>query len=59
MPFNGRTTPEDFQHGVAKPHDLKLDPVLANYIAYYWATQSLTEVEDVQEQWRKNGPNPL
>ena len=35
---------------------MKLDPVLANYIAYYWATQSLTEIEDIQNQWRKDGP---
>lgn len=59
MPFNGKATPEDFQPGVGNAHALKLDPVLANYIAYYWATQSLTEIEDLQEQWRKAGPKKM
>lgn len=56
MPFKGKRAASDFKPGVTKPFDLKLDPALANYIAYYWATQSLPEVQDIGEEWSKKGP---
>lgn len=56
MPFKGKRSASDYKPGVKKPFDLTLDPVLANYIAYYWATQSLPEVQELGEGWSKKGP---
>ena len=56
MPFKGKRAASDFKPGVKKPFDLELDPTLANYIAYYWATQSLPEVQELGEDWSKKGP---
>lgn len=56
MPFKGKRAAADFKPGVKKPFDLELDPYLANYIAYYWATQSLPEVQELGEAWSKKGP---
>lgn len=56
MPFKGKRAASDFKAGVRKPFDLELDPIVANYIAYYWATQSLPEVADIGQSWSKKGP---
>ncbi|MGB5013199.1 MAG: hypothetical protein WBO68_04150 [Pyrinomonadaceae bacterium] len=56
LPFKGKRGASDFRLGVKKPFDLELDPLLANYIAYYWATQSLPEVQELGEEWSKKGP---
>lgn len=56
MPFKGKRSASDFKAGAKKPFDLELNPTLANYIAYYWATQSLPEIKEMDDEWSKKGP---
>lgn len=56
MPFKGRSTPGDYQKGIENPFELKLDKMLANNIAYYWATQALDEVSELDAASQKDPP---
>lgn len=56
MTFKGKSAPRDYQTGIANTYGLKLDPKIANNIAYFWATQSFDEIDDVQRVYRKLGP---
>ncbi len=55
-PFKGKVSPSQFQAAADTPFQLKLDPVMENYIAYYWATQTLEEIRNQRTKSRTDGP---
>jgi hypothetical protein len=56
LPFNERADAPGFQPDAKSPFDLKLDPTLANYIAYYFATQSVPDIGTATSVTGKSGP---
>jgi hypothetical protein len=56
LPFKSRISPANFQAGAANPFALKLDPVLENYIAYYFTTQAFEEVAEPSRATAEKGP---
>lgn len=56
MPFKGRVMPTDFQSDAKLTHDLSLNQLLYNNIAYYWTTQTLTEPEEYRDAMMEKGP---
>ncbi len=55
-PFKGKVSPSQFQAAADTPFQLKLDPVIENYIAYFWATQTLEEIRNQRTKARTDGP---
>ena len=55
-PFKAKVSPAQFQAGAETPFNLALDPMIENYIAYYWITQTLEEIYNVREKSRKTTP---
>jgi heat shock protein beta len=55
-PFKGKARASQFQPAAETPFQLKLDPTIENYIAYYWATQTLSEIRNQRTKSRTDGP---
>ncbi len=56
LPFNERADAASYQPDAKSPFDLKLDSALANYIAYYFATQAVSDVGRATGASAKQGP---
>lgn len=56
QPFKGRALPAEFQPAARSIFGLRLDAAMANYIAYYWATQSFLEISDINADYENKGP---
>lgn len=54
--FKGKTLPSQFQTPAQKAFDLKLDQTMENFIAYFWATQTLQEIRSQRTKFRTDGP---
>jgi len=58
-PFKDKVAPETWQHGAKSVVNLKKDPELENYIAYYFVTQSLEEVSRPTSETKKKRPSEI
>ncbi|CAN5667880.1 hypothetical protein BH24ACI1_BH24ACI1_29130 [soil metagenome] len=56
LPFKKKISAANFQTGAKSPFNLRLDPILENYIAYYWITQTFDEVTLPTKKTAQLGP---
>jgi hypothetical protein len=56
LPFKKKISAANFQNGAKSPFNLRLDPVLENYIAYYWITQTFDEITLPTKKTAQLGP---
>jgi hypothetical protein len=55
-PFKGKLNPPQFQAQAQTPFQLKLDQTMENFIAYFWATQTMQEIRNHRTKSRTDGP---
>ena len=56
LPFKGMTSPGDFASGASSPFALIRGKSLDNYVAYYFVTQSFSEVARPSKETAEKGP---
>ncbi|MBX7172447.1 MAG: hypothetical protein K1X72_15880 [Pyrinomonadaceae bacterium] len=56
LPFKGMNSPADFLSGATSPFSLTRGKTLDNYIAYYFVTQSFSEVARPSKETAQKGP---
>lgn len=59
LPFEGKTTPANWQSGAEKVSDLQKTDALANYVANVHAKQSLAEIYEFRGENFKNKPSEI
>jgi hypothetical protein len=59
LPFEGKSTPGDWQSGAHKVSDLQHTDAISNYVAYIHVLQSLAEIYEFRRDHFKNKPSEI